>query len=59
MQNPPSLLSLLAELAYEQYEKGVISHDQLVIALQKCINLAAIENGSSEMNVPFPEVEYK
>jgi len=54
----PDLIVFTAEIAFKQYEKGNITHKELVCILERCINATAQMNGYVEQyGLPFPETE--
>jgi hypothetical protein len=46
----------LAKIAFDMHAKKYLSREELVLILQGCVNVAAIENGyADEHGLPFPD----
>lgn len=50
---------LTAEVAFEAYEQGKLTREQLFNTLEGCINVIAIENGyADQLGLPFPDHQF-
>jgi len=46
----------LAKIAFDMHAKKYLSREELVLILQGCVNVAALENGyADEHGLPFPD----
>lgn len=50
---------LTAEIAYQAFEAGKLTREQLFNTLEGCINVIAIENGYADrLGLPFPDHKF-
>lgn len=50
---------LTAEIAFQAYEQGKLTRQQLFNTLEGCINVIAIENGyADQLGLPFPDHQF-